>query len=97
MRAGEAVMELSRLGFCFRLEGEAVKVRFEGHKKPNPDLVANLMYLLRQHRDEVREFLRSYCPRCGGVVFGTFDGREFCMACTYRELKNLMPGLDLKH
>lgn len=32
MRPGDAVLELSRLGFRFRLDGEAVKVRFEGGK-----------------------------------------------------------------
>lgn len=34
MRPGQVVMELSRIGFSFRLDGEAVKVRFEGKQAP---------------------------------------------------------------
>jgi len=69
MKPGQAVMVLTRQGFRFRLDGDGVKVKFEGQDKPNPDRVASLLDLVRQHKDEVRQFLRCYCPNCGGVVF----------------------------
>jgi hypothetical protein len=62
-------MELSRLGFRFRLEGEAVKVRFDGEQKPDPAAVSPLLDLVRRHKEDVRFFLKCHCPRCGGVVF----------------------------
>jgi hypothetical protein len=36
MRPGEAVMELTRIGFRFRLDGDAVKVCFKGDRVPTP-------------------------------------------------------------
>ena len=97
MQPGEAIIQLSRMGFRFRLDGEAVRVRFEGQDRPNPHRVTTLLDLLRQKKEEVREFLRCHCPRCGGVVYGIIDGRELCMACHYNDLRKVMPGLDLKH
>ena len=94
MKPGDAVMELSRLGFRFRLDGEAVKVRFEGPGQPNPVNVRPLLDLLKVHKEEVREFLRCYCPRCGGVVFcPDLDGKDRCLACDWQELARMYPGL----
>ena len=98
MKPGDAIMELSRLGFRFRLDGDAVKVRFEGRDRPDPEQVAPLLALVRQHKDEARDFLRCRCPACGGACFGTFeDGRERCLGCYYQALKALNPGLELRH
>jgi hypothetical protein len=66
---GEAVVELTRIGFRFRLEGETVKVRFAGKIRPETRRVKDLLDILKSQRAEVREFLRYYCPKCGGVVF----------------------------
>lgn len=56
MKPGDAVMELSRLGFRFRVDGEIVKVRFEGPGKPDPAKAQPLLDLLKAHKEEVREF-----------------------------------------
>ena len=81
MTPGEVVMKLTRLGFHFRLEGEAVKVRFEGEQTPDPAAVSPLLELVRRHREDVHFFLRCHCPKCGGAVFGIFSGLSRCMAC----------------
>ena len=67
MRPGEAVMELTRHGFRFRLDGGAVKVRFEGEQKPDPETVTPLLDLVRQHKDDVgivvpKGLLLGYLP-----------------------------------
>jgi hypothetical protein len=69
MRPGKVLMELTRMGFRFRLDGEVVKVKYEGDQEPNKAKVSPLLNFLRGDRDAVREFLRCYCPKCGGVVF----------------------------
>jgi hypothetical protein len=98
MRPGDAVMELTRHGFRFRLDGEAVKVKFEGKQKPALELVSPLIDLVRQKKEEVRYFLKSYCPKCGGCCFcPDYQGRLLCLACDWGELFNLYPGLKEKH
>lgn len=99
MKPGEAVMELTRYGFRFRLDGEAVKVRFAGEQKPDPEKVAPLLEVARQHKDEVRHYLRCYCPKCGGVAScPDYEGRPLCLACDWGELTRLYPGLaEVKH
>ena len=93
MNPGDAVMELTRHGFRFRLDGEAVKVRFEGEQAPDPEVVSPLLDIVRQHKDDVRYFLKSYCPRCGGCCFIG----KFCMACDWLELVEIYPDLQRKH
>ena len=98
MKPGDAVMELTRHGFRFRLEGEAVKVRFEGERPPDSAAVSPLLDLVRQHKDAVRYFLRSFCPRCGGCCFAPdYEGRPLCMACDWGLLVGLYPGLKVKN
>ena len=98
MKPGDAVMELTRHGFRFRLEGEAVKVRFEGERPPDSAAVSPLMDLVRQHKDAVRYFLRSFCPLCGGCCFAPdYEGRPLCMACDWGLLVGLYPGLKVKN
>ncbi len=97
MKPGEAVMELTRHGFRFRLEGEAVKVRFEGERPPDPAAVSPLLDLVRQHKEDVRYFLKSYCPRCGGVCFIPLGDESLCMACDWAQLIEIYPDLKVKH
>jgi hypothetical protein len=98
MRPGEAVMELTRQGFRFRLDGEAVKLRFVGEQTPDPEVVSPLLDLVRYHKDDVRDFLKCYCPRCGGCCFAPdYEGRPLCMGCEWGELVELYPDLKLKH
>ena len=92
MRPGEAVMELTRHGFRFRLDGGAVKVRYEGEQKPDPEIVSPLLDLVRQHKEDVRYFLKSYCPKCGGCCFIG----SLCMACDWQELTEVYPDLRRK-
>jgi hypothetical protein len=93
MRPGEAVMELSRQGFRFRLDGQAVKLRFEGEQNPDPEKISPLLDLLRQHKEDVRYFLKCHCPRCGGCCFIG----KWCIACDWDELVEIYPGLKIKH
>ena len=93
MKTGEVVMELSRIGFRFRLDGEEVKVRYEGEQKPDPEMVSPLLDLVRQHREDVRYFLKSYCPRCGGCCF--IGG--LCMGCDWGQLVELYPDLKVNN
>jgi hypothetical protein len=98
MKPTEAVMELSRIGFRFRLDGEAVKVRFEGEQTPDTEAVSPLLDLVRQHKEEVRFFLKCHCPRCGGVLFGTFNEVSQCMVCYWEEQALIYPDMvRIKH
>jgi hypothetical protein len=80
VRAGSVVMELTRLGFRFRLEGEEIKVRFEGGQIADSVKVRALLEVVKTHKDEVREFLRCCCSKCGGIVF---VGDE-CFICEWQ-------------
>lgn len=98
MRPGDAVMELSRIGFRFRLDGETVKVRFEGEQAPDSSQVSPLLDVVKAHKEEVRHFLKCYCPRCGGGCFcPDYEGRPLCMVCNWQELTRLYPALRVKH
>lgn len=97
MRPGDAVMKLTRHGFRFRLDGEAVKVRFEGEQTPDPAAVSPLLDLVRQHKEDVRYFLKSYCPRCGGICFIPLGEQSLCMACDWAQLIEIYPDLKVKH
>lgn len=96
MRPGDAVMELSRIGFRFRLEGEAVKMRFEGKQTPDPAAASALLDLVRQYKDEVRHFLKCYCPRCGGVASCPDTGKPICLVCDWGYLVQLYPGFGME-
>lgn len=97
MRPGEAVMELSRIGFRFRLDGEAVKVKFEGEQPADPAAVSPLLDLVRLHKEDVRHFLKCHCPRCGGCCFAPdYEGRPLCMTCDWGLLVELYPDLTKK-
>jgi hypothetical protein len=99
MKPGEAVMELSRIGFRFRLDGEVVKVRYEGEQAPDPAAVSPLLDLVHQRKEALRYFLKCYCPRCGGVAFcPDYEGQPLCLRCDWKELVELYPGMaGVKH
>jgi hypothetical protein len=71
MSPGEALMELNRIGFRFRLQGEVVKVRFEGKDTPDLSQVAPLLALVKEHKAEVINYLAQKqervltCYECG--------------------------------
>ena len=98
MRPESAVMELTRLGFRFRLNGETVKVKFAGEGKPDPSHVAPLLAQVKAQKEDVCFFLKCYCPRCGGVAScPDYEGRPLCLACDWGLLVELYPGLLVKH
>ncbi len=94
MRVGDAVMELSRIGFRIYLDGQKVKFRFEGELPREPAAVCPLLAFLREHEEEVSFFLKCYCPKCGGCCFiPDYEGKPLCMGCDWEELVSLYPGM----
>jgi hypothetical protein len=87
MRPGEAIIELSRMGFKFEVADGKVRYRYEGPVEPDPSQAVPLLEVVKAHRDEVAFFLKCHCPRCGGVVFGTFEGKSHCLACYWESQK----------
>jgi len=77
---GHVVMKLAKLGFRFRLDGEEIKVRFEGGQITDSVQVRALFEVVKTYKDEVREFLRCFCFKCGGIVF---VGDE-CFICEWQ-------------
>jgi hypothetical protein len=99
MRPETAVMELSKIGFRFRLDGKAVKVRFEGDHKPDPAAVSTLLDVVSQHKEDVRYFLRCHCTKCGGSCFiPDYEGKPLCLGCDWAALVKLYPAMaGVKH
>jgi ribosomal protein S27AE len=94
----EAVRRLAHLGYRFTVAGKTIKAKYHGPGDPDPAQVRPLLELARQHKEEVRYFLKSYCPRCGGACFiPDYEGRPLCMACDWDELVELYPDLKVKH
>jgi ribosomal protein S27AE len=94
----EAVRKLAHLGYRFTVNGETIKARYEGQGEPDPLKAKPLIDLARQHKTEVVEFLRCYCPRCGGCCFvPDYDKRSLCLTCDWPVLVELYPGLKVKH
>ncbi len=87
-------MELAHIGFRFRLDGGMVKVRFEGKQTPDSAEVSPLLDLVRQHKEEVRFFLKCHCPRCGGCCFiPDYEGCPLCLKCDWPTLVELYPAM----
>ncbi|MBM4287823.1 MAG: hypothetical protein FJ135_06695 [Deltaproteobacteria bacterium] len=98
MRPGEAVMKLVCLGYHFELVGEKVRYEWQGHGDPDHAVVRPLLEFVKAHKPEVLYFLKCHCPRCGGVVFGIFNGVQRCMACYWEEQTRLYPAMaEVKH
>jgi ribosomal protein S27AE len=98
VRPGEAVMKLVSMGYHFELVGWKVRYAWQGPGSPNAGKVSPLLDLVRQHKEDVRFFLKCYCPRCGGVVFcPDYEGRPICMACNWGELVETYPDLKVRH
>ena len=85
MTAGEAIMQLTRSGYRFWLTGDRIKYEFLGPGEPETEMARPLLTAIRDQKEEAMYFLKSYCPRCGGVVFGTFSGVSRCLACYWEE------------
>lgn len=57
MKPIKAVDELTKVGFRFRLEGEALKVRYVGPGKTDSNHVFQLLEVVKTHKEEVRSYL----------------------------------------
>jgi hypothetical protein len=94
----DATLRLAQLGYRFTANGEAIKSRYEGPGDPDPAQVRPLLDVVRQHKEEVRFFLKCHCPRCGGVLFGTINGVSRCLVCYWEEQALLYPDVvRIKH
>jgi hypothetical protein len=80
----EAVRKLAHLGYRFTVNNETIKAKYYGPGEPDSAKVRQLFETVRANKPEAIHFLKSCCPKCGGVFFGTFSGVSRCMAC-YRE------------
>lgn len=95
----EAVRRLAHMGYRFTVNEESIKARYEGSGKPDPAVISPLLEVARQHKEDVRFFLKCYCPRCGGVAScPDWEGQPLCLACDWQELTRLYHGLaEVKH
>jgi hypothetical protein len=94
MKPGEAVMQLTSLGYRFEVTGERLHWRFAGPGQPDPGQVRPLLQLVKECKDEVLFFLRCYCPKCGGTMFiPDLEGHDLCAVCDWQLLIDLYPGL----
>jgi hypothetical protein len=75
----EAVRKLAFMGYRFTVTGDTIKGIYEGQGEPDPHQVQPLLELVRRHKAAVRDFLRCYCPKCGGVVFVG----DLCFLCDW--------------
>lgn len=89
-----ALQRLEAMGYRFHLDGDNIVLKYHGPDKPDPNHVTPLLDLVRQHKEKVREFLRCFCPKCGGVVFcPDLEGVSRCLACDWDLLARQYPGL----
>ncbi len=99
MNAGiRALNTLTRLGYRTWLEGESIRLKWEGPGEPSPAQVKPLLEAVKTHKPEVVGFLRCYCPKCGGVVFcSDYEGRGLCLRCDWQTLTEIFPALRTRH
>ena len=91
----EAIHALAMMGYRAWVEGEEIRLHYGGPGKPDPRKAKPLVDVVKGHKDEVRHFLQSYCPRCGGVATcPDYDGQPLCLRCDWGELIRLYPSLD---
>jgi hypothetical protein len=94
----EAVRTLAKIGYRFTVNGDTIKAKYHGQGKPDPAQVRPLLETVKTHKPEAIYFLRSYCPKCGGVATcPDYEGRPLCLACDWETIINLYPGLQQKH
>jgi hypothetical protein len=75
----EAAQKLALMGYRFKVEGDTIVADYQGTNKPDPAQAIPLIQALKAHTAKVREFLRCYCPKCGGVVFVG----DLCFLCDW--------------
>jgi len=75
----EAARRLAHMGYRFTLDGDKIKAKYEGPGDPDPDQVAPLIELLREHKDEVRRYLSQ--AQTGGAAASTLERMLTCHDC----------------
>jgi hypothetical protein len=93
----EATRQLAHLGYRFIVNGENIKAKYEGPGDPDPAQVRPLLETIKTHKPQVVDFLRCYCPKCGGCCFVPVGGQSLCMTCDWEVLLEMFPGLKVKH
>jgi hypothetical protein len=90
----KAVRKLAQIGYRFTVNGESIKAKYEGSGNPDPGQVRPLLDLVRQYKEDVRYFLKCFCPKCGGIATcPDYEGRPLCLVCDWKDLVLLYPGL----
>ena len=95
----EAVRELAHLGYRFTVNGQTIKAKYHGPGEPDSAKVRQLFETVKANKPEAIHFLKSYCPRCGGVATcPDYEGQPLCLGCDWEELIRLYPGVAaVKH
>ncbi|MEW6386323.1 MAG: hypothetical protein AB1491_02245 [Thermodesulfobacteriota bacterium] len=94
----KAIHTLAKMGFKVWVEGDELCLRYEGQKSLDWGQVDVLVEMVKRHKQEALYFVKSYCPRCGGVVFiPDYEGVGRCLACERDYLTELYPGLKGRH
>jgi hypothetical protein len=88
----EAVRTLAKIGYRFTVNGDTIKAKYHGQGKPDPAQVRPLLETVKAHKPEAIYFLKSYCPKCGGVCFIG----SLCLGCNWQELVEMYPALERK-
>jgi ribosomal protein S27AE len=89
-----AVHSLALKEYRFTVVGETINAEFEGSGKPDQIQVQSLLKTIKEHKDDVVDFLRVYCPKCGGVCFVSIRDRILCAACDWQEIVKLFPQIE---
>jgi hypothetical protein len=89
-----AIRELAMIGYRAVVMGEEIGLEYEGVANPDPAQVVPLVEMVRKHKDDVLYFLKSYCPRCGGVIFAPdCNGNNLCLSCYWVRLTEIYPDM----
>jgi hypothetical protein len=90
----EAIHALAMMGYRAWVEGQEICFQYEGPGQPDPRQAKPLVDVVTGHKEEVRYFLKAYCPRCGGVATcPDYEGRPLCLKCDWETLIQLYPSL----
>jgi hypothetical protein len=88
----EALRTLAKMGYRLTISRETIKGKFHRAGKPAPERVLPLLERVKANKREAIYFLKSCCPKCGGVCF--IDNS--CLACDWEILLEKYPDLSRK-
>jgi ribosomal protein S27AE len=89
----EAVRMLAKIGYRFTVNGGIIRAKYEGQDPLDDAEVRPLFSVVKEHKSVVVFFLKSFCPRCGGVCF--IDA--LCLACDWQQLVEIYPDLKVSN